>query len=71
MAIAREKSILVLLNAVPTGKSIPLTNVAIKIPPVITVDVITPVSKMYVIALNRFTFLPPIHKLQFNRANMS
>ena len=40
----------------PTGKSTPLANAAIEIHPVITVDVIRPVSTIPVIALNRFIF---------------
>ena len=44
MTVARERSRLVPLKAIPTGKATPLANVAIEIPPVITVDVIRPVS---------------------------
>ena len=57
MTIARERSRLVPLKATPTGRPTPLANAAIEIPPVITVDVIRPVSTMPVIVLNRFIFL--------------
>ena len=56
IAFAREKSKLVSLNAIITGKSKPFANVAIETPPVITVDVIRPVFTMLVIVLNRFIF---------------
>ena len=71
MAVARETSRLVPLKAMPTGTPTPLANAAIGIPPVITVDVIRPVSTMPVIVLNRFIFfLHSIHKPQFHPANM-
>ena len=57
MAVARERSRLVPLKAIPTGNPTPLANAAIEISPVITVDVIRPVSTIPVIALNRFIFL--------------
>ena len=57
MTVAREKSRLVPLNTMPTGNPTPLANAAIKIPPVITVDVISPVSTIPVIILNCFIFL--------------
>ena len=57
MAVARERSRLVPLKAIPTGNPTPLANAAIEIPPVITVDVIRPVSTIPVIVLNRFIFL--------------
>ena len=57
MAIVRGKSRLVPLKAMPTGRPTPLANAAIEMPPVITVDVIRPVSTMPVIVLNRFIFL--------------
>ena len=57
MAVARERSRLVPLKAIPTGNSTPLANPVIEIPPVITVDVIRPVSAIPVIVLNRFMFL--------------
>ena len=57
MTVARERSRLVPLKAMPTGRLTPLANAAIEIPPVITVDVIRPVSPMPVIVLIRFSFL--------------
>ena len=57
MAVARERSRLVPLKAIPTGNPTPLANAEIEIPPVITVDVIRPVSTIPVIVLNRFIFL--------------
>ena len=57
MAVAREISRLVPLKAIPTGNPTPLPNAAIEIPPVITVDVIRPVSTIPVIVLNRLIFL--------------
>ena len=57
MTVARERSKLVPLKAMPTGRPTPLANAAIEIPPVITVDVIKPVSTIPVIVLNRFIFL--------------
>ena len=41
----------------PTGRPTLLANAAIEIPPVITVDVLKPVSTMPVIVINRFIFL--------------
>ena len=57
MTVARERSRLVPLKAIPAGKPTPLANAAIEIRPVITVDVIKPVSTIPVILLNRFIFL--------------
>ena len=57
MTVARERSRLVPLKAMPTGSPTPLANAAIEIPPVITIDVIKPVSMIPVIVLNRFIFL--------------
>ena len=57
MAVARERSRLAPLKAIPTGNPTPLANAAILIPPVITVDIIRPVSTIPVIALNHFIFL--------------
>ena len=57
MAVARERSTLVLFMVMPTGRPTPLGNVAIEIPPVITVDVIRFVFTMLVVVLNRFIFL--------------
>ena len=56
MTVARERSRLVPLKAMPTGRSTPLPNSAIEIPPVINFDVIRPVSTMPVIVLNHFIF---------------
>ena len=44
MAVERERSRLVPFKAIPTGNPTPLANAAIDIPPVITVDMIRPVS---------------------------
>ena len=57
MEVVRERSRLVPLKAIQTGNPTPLANAAIEIPPVITVDVIRPVSTIPVIVLNRFIFL--------------
>ena len=57
LTVERERSRLVQLKAMPTGRPTPLANAAIEIPPVITVDVIRPVSTIPVIVLNRFIFL--------------
>ena len=57
MAVARERSRLLPLRVMPTGRPTPLAKAAVAIPPVITVDLINPVSRMPVIALNRFIFL--------------
>ena len=57
MTVARERSRLVPLKAMPTGRPTPPANAAIEIPPVINVDVIKPVSRIPVIVLNRFIFL--------------
>ena len=57
MTVARERSRLVSLKAMPTGRPTPLANVAIEIAPVITVDVIKSVSTIPVIVLNRAIFL--------------
>ena len=57
MTVARERSRLVPLKAIPTGRPTPPANAAIEIPPVITADVIKPVSRIPVIVLNRFIFL--------------
>ena len=54
MTVARERSRLVLLKAVPTGNVTPLANEAIEVPPVIAVDEIRAVSTIAVIVLNRF-----------------
>ena len=57
MNVDRERSRLVPLKTMPTGRPTPLANAAVEIPPVITVDVIRPVSMMPVIVLNHFIFL--------------
>ena len=57
MNVARERSRLVPLKAIPTGRPKPLANAAIEIPPVIIVGVIRPMYTMPVIVLNRFIFL--------------
>ena len=57
VTVAREKSGLAPLRAMPTGNPTPLANAAIDNPPVITVDVIRPVSTIPVIVLNRFILL--------------
>ena len=54
---ARERSKLIPLKAMPTGRPTPLANAAIETPPVITVDVIRPVSTMSVVVLNHLIFL--------------
>ena len=56
MTVARERIRLVPLRAIPTGNPAPLVNAAMLIPPVITVDVIKPVSTIPVIVLNRLIF---------------
>ena len=56
MAVTREKSRLVPLKAIPTGNPTPLANAAIETPPVITVDVIKPLSVISVVVLNGFIF---------------
>ena len=57
MAVVRERSRLVPLKAIPISNPTPLANAAMLIPPVITVDVIRPLSNIPVIVLNRFSFL--------------
>ena len=57
MTVVRERSRLVPLKTMPMGNPTPLANAAIDIPPVITVDVIRPVSTIPVIVLNRFIYL--------------
>ena len=64
MAVARERSRLAPLKAIPTGNPTPLANAPILIPPVITVDVIRPVSTIPVIVLNHFIFWQFIHELK-------
>ena len=57
MAVTRERSRLVPLKAIPTGNPTLLGNAVMEIPPVLTVDVIRPVSTIPVIILNHFIFL--------------
>ena len=57
IAVARERSRLVPLKAIPTGNPTPLANAAIEIPPVITVDVIRRVPTVPVICIESFHFL--------------
>ena len=56
MTVARERSRLVPLKEMPTGTPTPQTNDTIEISPVITVDVIRPVSTMPVIPIESFHF---------------
>ena len=56
VTVARERIRLVPLKAMPTSRPTPLENAAIKIPPVITADVIRSVSTMPVIVLNHLFF---------------
>ena len=56
MAVAKERSRLVPLKAISTGNPTLLANAAIDITPVITVDVIRPVSMIPVVVLNHFIF---------------
>ena len=71
MAVAKERSRLVQPKAIPTGSPTPLASATIEIPPVITVDVIRPLSTIPLIVLNRFIFLAFVHELQFHQRNMS
>ena len=57
MTVARERSKIDPLKVMPTGRPTLPGNAAIEIPPVITVNVIKPVSTMPVIVLNHFIFL--------------
>ena len=66
MAVAKERSRLVPLKAIPTDNLTPLANAVIVIPPVITVDVIRPVSTIPVIVLNVSLFWQFVHELQFH-----
>ena len=56
IAVAREKSRLVSLNTIPTGRPAPLGNGATETPPVIAVGVIRPVSITRGIVLKHFIF---------------
>ena len=66
MAVARERSRLVPLKAIPTGNPTPLANATILIPPVITANVIRPVSTIHLIVFNHFIFRQFVHQLQFH-----
>ena len=69
IAIAREKTRLVPLNVIPTGRPA-LINAAVESPPVITANVIRPVSTMLVIVSNHFIFFLAFQELQFHQVNM-
>ena len=71
IAVAREKSRVVQLTAIPRGKPAPTSNPAVEITPVITADVSRPVSRT-LIALNPFIFLSTfnLQELQSHLANM-
>ena len=56
VTVAREKSRLVSLKAMPAGRPAPLANAAIEIHPVIIVIIVRPVSMIPVIELNCFIF---------------
>ena len=56
IAGAREQIRLVPLNAIRTGRLIPLANVVVESPPVIAVDVVRLVFRMLVIVLHRLIF---------------
>ena len=57
MTVTREKGRLFPPKAMPTCSPTPLASAAIEILPVITVDVIRPVSMIPVTISDRFTFL--------------
>ena len=65
--LKEKKCTLIPLNAVLISRSTLLANVAIEIPPVMTVYVIRPASAALV--LNSFIFFT-FHELQFHQANM-
>ena len=56
IAVPRGKSRVVPLNALPKDRPLPFEHVALETLPVITVDVIRPVSTMFVNAWNGFIF---------------
>ena len=62
VTVARERSSLVPLQVMPTSKPTPLTNAAIEILLVITVDVVSPMSTILVIVLNRFIFFTSLSR---------
>ena len=63
MTVTRERSRLVPLKAMPTGRWTTPANAVIEFPPVIAFDVMRPVSTMPVIALNRLIFWQSVHEL--------
>ena len=70
MVVAREKSSVVPLNAIPTGRPASLANKAIEIPPVITIDVTRLISTNNACdciesSLDE-TILPDFRELQFH-----
>ena len=61
IAVVREKSRLVPLNAIPAGRPKPLTNAAaVETPVVKTIDFIRLVSTKLVIVLNHFIFFTKV-----------
>ena len=56
MTIVWKRRRLVPLKVIPTGRPTPLENAVIETPPVMTVNLIRPVSMIPVIVLNRFIF---------------
>ena len=70
MTVVRERSRLVPLKTMPMGNPTPLANAAIDIPPVITVDVIRPVSTIPVIIKSFYLFGNPFTNFKFHQANM-
>ena len=66
MAVAREKSRLVPINAIPKGRPTSFENATIETSSVITVGIIRPMSTMLVIS----SFSPSVRELQFHGANM-
>ena len=68
MAAAREKCRLVPLKLIPRSNRTPVANAAMLIPPVITVDMIRPVSTIPVIVLNRFIFLAVCQNMSQSQA---
>ena len=70
MLFQEKKSSLIPLNVIPTGRPAALAIAALETSPVITANVIRPVSTMLVIVSNRFIFFLAFHKLQFHQANM-
>ena len=65
IAVTIEKSRLVSLNVVPTVSPGTPANAAIETSPIVVVDVIRPVSKIFVIVLIASSFLPATHNSQF------